>query len=412
MNAQGLALGLNVSRDELASACVHRGKGHESAPSRLPTFAELLDQAPDAVILVDAGGSIVYANRCVVHLFGVEPVDLLGLAVKTLIPEFVRAQYDPMRRLCHGAQHSGSVENARMTLTGRRGDGRELPVEIHFAPIERDGQRWTLAVVRDATEQHRILDEMRAARQVAVEMARVKGDFLGFAAHDLSQPVQTLELMLNAIEQRAQQSSEIAELSALATMSLARMRELLKMLLEISRIESGTLRIHEQPVRVAEVYEYLERQFGPVARSKALAFVTEPCHHIVEADPTLLRGMLSNLVANAIRYTLGGEVRLHSTTSADGRLCLSVCDTGIGIPAEHLHTIFQDFRRLAETVPTAGEGFGLGPGIVRRLSDLLGFPVTVQSILGRGSTFGIEIPASKVFSGRPGGTDPGHSTRL
>jgi two-component system CheB/CheR fusion protein len=255
-----------------------------------------------------------------------------------------------------------------------------------------------MAVVRDATEQVRMLEEVRAAKRAAEEMARVKGEFLGFAAHDLSQPVQTLELMINAIEQRARESSEFAELSAFATISVARMRELLRMLLEISRLDSGALQVHEEPVQIAEIFAYLERQFGPIARAKALDFVTEPSSHLVEADPTLLRGMLSNLVSNAIRYTPRGEVRLQSGVGADGALSLAVRDTGIGIRTDQLQTIFQDFRRLEEAERMAGEGFGLGLGIVRRLSSLLRFSVTVQSSVARGSTFRVDIPAAKVYS--------------
>lgn len=363
----------------------------------LPASAELVNQAPDAVILVDAHGSIVYANQCAMHGFGIQRADIPGLKVEMLIPGLSRAKHGAIRPSCVHMGHSSSTGNARMTQTGRHVDGRELPVDIRLAPIEGHGQCWTLAVIRDATEQHRVLDEVLAARRAAEEIARVKGDFLDFAAHDLSQPLQALELTIGAIEQRAAQSSEIAELAALAVTSLARMRELLKMLLEISRIESGTVPIHAEPVQIADVYDHLERQFAPVARAKALAFVTESCPHIIEADPALLRGMLSNLVANAIRYTPTGEVRLLSTLSADGRLCLSVSDTGIGIPTEHIQAIFKDFYRLEETARSSSEGFGLGLGIVRRLSGLLGFPVTVQSTVGCGSTFRIGIPVSQIL---------------
>jgi signal transduction histidine kinase len=152
-----------------------------------------------------------------------------------------------------------------------------------------------------------------------------------------------------------------------------------------------------EPVRVADICDDLERQFGPVAQAKALRFVREPCAHIVQADPTLLRGLLSNLVANAIRYTPQGEVGVQCVAFPDGGLRLAVQDTGIGIPGDQLQTIFEDFRRLEEARHSCREGFGLGLGIVRRLSTLLGFPVTVESTVGRGSVFGVEIPPAKVY---------------
>lgn len=397
MQAQARMLGMGSHREAFGSSCIGPKRGSHVPPPPLPTFAEVIDLAPDPVLLVDASGSIVYANRRVMHQFGVEPAAILGQAIETLIPEQHRLWHATHREVKDRAPRMRPMGDVHMTVTGRNADGREFPIDVHLALIDHAGQRWTLAVIRDATEQHRILNEVRTARRAAEEVARVKGEFLGLAAHDLSQPVQTLELMLNAMESRVRQWPDIAELSSLATASLARMRELLKMLLEISRIESNTLRIQEQPVQIAEIFEYLDRQFGPLARAKALAFVIEPCAHIVEADPALLRGMLSTLVANEIRYTSRGEVRLHSTLNAAGRLCLAVRDTGIGIPGNHLQTIFEDFRRLEAAERIAGDGFGLGLGIVRRISTLLGFPITVQSTVGRGSTFGIEIPPAKVF---------------
>ena len=243
----------------------------------------------------------------------------------------------------------------------------------------------------------RTLEDLRAARRSAETVARVKGEFLSFATHDLIQPVQALELTIDAIERHITGSSELARLTASGRESVARMRGLLKMLLEISRIESGALRLDEQPIPIAEMFSCLQRQFGSAAQAKDLTLVAEPSGHIVHTDPTLLRGMLGNLVGNAIRYTPSGEVRVQSSAREDGALCLAVRDTGIGIPSGELETIFRDFHRLEAARRATCEGFGLGLGIVRRLSGLLGFPVTVRSTVGRGSTFCIEIPSTKVF---------------
>jgi PAS domain S-box-containing protein len=368
--------------------------GNTSRSSFVPTFADVFNQAPDAMLLIDDRGSISGANRRVEDLFGISPAVLCGRTLKTIIPGI--PDFDPTT----GPQTIWTVGIAGKSPTpvlGRRADGGEFPVDVSLAPIERGTCGWILAVVRDATEQHRLLNEACAARRAAEEAVRVKGEFLGLAAHDLSQPVQTLEVMISAIEQHAGQPSAIAELSALGATSLARMRELLKTLLEMSRLDSAALKIHAQPAQVAEIFEYLARQFGPLARAKGLRFVTEPSGQIVETDASLLRGMLSNLLANAIRYTPAGEVRLRCTTGDDGQLYLEVSDTGIGIPHDQQKLIFEDFHRLQQTEVKGTEGFGLGLGIVRRLSTLLQLPVKVCSTVGSGSTFTVEVPANKVF---------------
>lgn len=362
----------------------------------LPAFVEVVEQAPDAIVLIDPDGLVVYANPRVRDLFGIECDALVGRPVETLIPARLHEQHLTHRQQYTRSPRVRAMGDARVPLAALRADGTEFPVDIHLSPIVSDGHRWTLAAIRDATERHRLMDGLREAQRAAEQVARVKGEFLAMAAHDLSQPEQTLDLVVGTIERSVAPGSEIAQLAALASTSLARMRELLRMLGEISRLESESVQVVAEPVGVPEIYEYLARQFRPVAQAKTLKFVNEPCPYVVETDPTLLRGMLSNLVSNAIRYTTQGAVVLQCLESSDGSLRLAVSDTGIGIPSDHAQTIFEDFRRLEAGRQVHSEGFGLGLGIVRRLSDLLGFPIEVESSVGHGSTFRVLIPATKV----------------
>ena len=239
----------------------------------------------------------------------------------------------------------------------------------------------------------------RATSSAAEPQSKLRAvlDFLNLAVHDLTQPVQALELAIAQIERRSAATGTTAEL-LMARGSVERMRELLRMLLEICRIESGTVRVDDQPVRISEMFAYLERQFGPQARAKGLVFSCGRADQLIETDATFLRSLLANLVSNAIRYTRDGGVRLRVQPRPQGALRLEVSDTGIGIARAELGRIFEDFRRLDPARRAAAEGFGLGLGIVRRVSRMLGLPVTVRSRLGRGSTFCVEIPAGKVLA--------------
>jgi len=368
-----------------------------SMAPKLPTITRLIEEAPDGVVLVDADGLIVYANARIADLFGFALTDLMGRPIEMLMPERFHAQHTSHRGAYQQHSRVRPMGDPQYLFLGRRVDGIEFPVEIHLAPIQETEQQWTLAFIRNASERNAILDELKRSREAARDVAQVKGEFLALAAHDLSQPVQTLELVISSIERHTALPAELVELAVLASTSLARMRELLKMLLDISRVESGTIQIIEQPIRVADICNDLERRFGPIARAKTLQFRSTPCPHILETDPALLRAMLSNLVANAVRYTSRGEVFIECTASVDGGMRLAVHDTGIGISHEQRRMIFDDFYRGAEAERANRDGFGLGLGIVRRLSKLLAFPVTVESEVSRGSTFTVHIPKDKVF---------------
>ena len=363
----------------------------------LPTFAKIIGEAPDAVVVVDADGLIVYANARVADLFGSAPADLIGRPVEVLMPERYHTLHIGHRGTYWQHSRVRPMGDPRFLFLGRRVNGSEFPVEIHLAPIQENARQWVVVFIRDATERHAILDELRHSREAAREVAQMKGQFLALAAHDLSQPLQTLELVISSLEHHAALPHEFVEFAGLASTSLVRMRELLKMLLDISRVESGTIQVIEQPILVAEICSDLERQFGPIARDKTLQFRSTPCARIIETDPVLLRGMLCNLVANATHYTSRGEIFVECTAPADGSVHVAVHDTGIGIPPEQLHSIFEDFYRGADAKSAYQGGFGLGLGIVKRLSKLLGFPVTVNSEVGHGSTFAVQIPHNKVF---------------
>lgn len=364
--------------------------------AQLPAFSDVIELAPDGIVILDGEGSIVYVNSRIVALFGYASSELVGRSVEALIPEHLRSRHTGHRRTYLDAPRVRSMGNPRLPLLGRRKDGGDFPVEIELAPLERGAARWTVAFVRDATERRAIMEELERSRSGAQEVARVKGEFLALAAHDLSQPAQTVELILGSLERLADLPSDVAELARIASASVARMRELLKMLLDISRLESGSIRINEQQVPVTEMFESLERQFSPAANAKSIQLRTRSSSHVLETDPTLLRGILANLVSNAIRYTPSGTVYLECENAADGGVTLAVRDTGIGIPAEQHERIFDDFYRGADAEREHRDGFGLGLGIVRRLSSLLALPVTLDSEIGRGSTFGVHVPKRKV----------------
>jgi CheY-like chemotaxis protein len=143
-------------------------------------------------------------------------------------------------------------------------------------------------------------------------------------------------------------------------------------------------------VRLDDLLKRVETDFAPVAREKGLRFKVMPTTLQVRTDPNLLRRLVQNLVSNAIKYTVSGGV-LIGVRRRGGEAEIQVVDTGIGIPSAHFKTVFREFARLDEGMRTAS-GLGLGLSIVDRLGRVLGHPVKLASVAGRGTDFRVKVP--------------------
>ena len=240
----------------------------------------------------------------------------------------------------------------------------------------------------DVTERRRGEDAIRAAQENAERANLAKTKFLAAASHDLRQPVQSLYLFAAALRDRL---ADHAALPLLDTMnqSLDALKQLLDGLLDMSRLESGRIVAAPGPVKLADVLGRLAAEYTPRALERGLKLSVIPCGAWVLTDPALLDRILRNLIENALRYTRDGRI-LIGARRRRGQIRLEVWDTGIGIPADRLDEIFEEFTQLDDT--GRDRGLGLGLAIVKRLSRLLRHRVTVRSAVGRGSVFAIELP--------------------
>ncbi len=352
-------------------------------------LSSVLEAAPDAIVIVDPAGRIVFASRQVAMLFGYEPQDLIGQSVESLLPVRFREVHLGHRR--------GYTRNARMRPMGvdldlyaLRRDGTELPVEISLSPIQ-DGERTLVAAaIRDVTERKRIQTALTHAREEADRANQAKSRFLATASHDLRQPLQTLSL-LNGTLNRILKDPVAAEAVTQQGQAIEAMSRLLNALLDISKLESGAIRPDPTDFTVAALFEELRGEFATLAASKGLALRIDPAPHRVHSDPSLIGQILRNLLSNAIKYTRQGSVELRSLVQPPG-VRIEVIDTGVGIPADQLPYIYDEFYQVGVASNTAREGYGLGLSIVHRLVSLLGLRLEVRSEVGRGSVFALQLP--------------------
>jgi two-component system, sensor histidine kinase len=165
---------------------------------------------------------------------------------------------------------------------------------------------------------------------------------------------------------------------------------LIRTLLDLSKLDAGVMQPDLRCFELNDVMEPLARDFAHFAQKRGLKLRIFPSRRTVQSDPLMLRRILQNLLANALRYTSRGGVLVGARRRGE-HVLVQVCDTGPGIPEDRREAIFQEFQR-EENDPTGQTGFGLGLAIVRRFAQALNHPVQLASNLGRGSTFSVLLP--------------------
>ena len=226
-----------------------------------------------------------------------------------------------------------------------------------------------------------------------------KTRFLAAASHDLRQPMHAIGLLTGILGERVQQADARAVLE-MVQQSVSAMEKLFSSLLDISKLDAGIVTPNVAVVEVSSLLRQIANTFAPLAQEKGLRLRLRPCSAFVLSDRELLERIVGNLVANAIRYTTEGSVLLGCRRRG-GALRVVVADTGKGSPAQHLEDIFSEFFQVPGTERSTGLGLGLS--IVKRSADLLGHPIMVTSVPGRGSVFAIDVPlaANPATAGKP-----------
>ncbi len=387
----------------------------QSVPQELAR--SILDAAPDAMIIIDHTGIIRFANRQVAALFGHTHEQLIGRSVEFLMPQRFWERHISHRR--DFAQHYRMRPmGIGLELFGVRADGSEFPVEISLSPIVSSGQTLIAAAIRNVTERkraeaeliaaHRSAERARAAADLerqAADVARESADranqgksrFLAAASHDLRQPLQALSL-LNGVLRRAIHEPEAARTLEQQEQVISAMSRLLNALLDISKLESGAIKPALSDFAVRGLFEEMRQEFAGLAARKGLHIEIAAAAEVVRSDRGLIEQILENLISNAIKYTSAGTVTLRCTQPSATHVRLEVQDTGLGIPAEELRHIYDEFYQVGVSSNSTREGYGLGLSIVQRLVTLLGATLEVGSEPGTGSVFALVLPAGQASS--------------
>jgi signal transduction histidine kinase len=235
--------------------------------------------------------------------------------------------------------------------------------------------------------------ELRSKKEEAEHATLAKSRFLAAASHDLRQPMHALGLFVARLEQLPHEP-ETQRLIGNVEASVRALQDLLDGLLDVSRLDAGAEKPRIEPVEVEGLFRHLEREFAAAASQKGIRLRVRTRPYWVLSDSRLLYRMLLNLVSNAVRYTARGGVLVSCRRRGDGVL-FEVRDTGAGIPPGMQAEVFEEFVQLDNPERDRAKGLGLGLTIVKRTADLLGHPLSLDSVPGRGSCFGIAAPLAR-----------------
>ncbi len=357
-----------------------------------------LSSIGDGVIATDAQGRVTLLNPVAEQLTGWTNAAAAGQPVQQVFHIVNESSRQLVENPVHKVVEHGSIVGLanHTVLIGR--DHREWPIDDSAAPI-RDADGRLLGVVlvfREISARKEAEQELERARVAAENASRAKSDFLANMSHEIRTPMTAIlgyaDLLLNHLEDADNRQC------ALTIKRNGRfLLEIINDILDISRIEAGKLEIERQRFPLRQIIADVHSLMHVRALEKQLPLSVEyagPVPETIESDPTRLRQILINLVANAVKFTESGSVRLVVRLEHENdqpRLRFDVIDTGIGISAEQMARLFQPFSQADNSVTRDYGGTGLGLTISQRLAGMLGGDIKAISQPGQGSTFIVTI---------------------
>ena len=352
----------------------------------------LVDTLPDPVVLIGPDRRVRLINRPAVERFGVDAERAVGQTLAVVVPEI-----DVLTLVDEAIGDRAAAPDAE--ADGRAEAGALVQRQI---PFEHGGQRVTYDAVAVRTAGGGAVLVLRDVSELASTL-QMKTDFVANAGHELRTPIAAIKIAFETLGEVYREDPGQAErCMRIIDGHMQRLEEMLGDLMDLSRVESAELRPLLRETPAAELFGLVRTSLGPMARQKGveLRFAGADGARLV-SDERLLNLVVKNLVENSIKFTpAGGSVTLSVDVGRNGSVgqaVLSVADTGIGIPPEHLDRVFERFYQVdAARSGSAGRGTGLGLAIVKHAVAALGGTVRIESTVGKGTTVTCVLPQEEV----------------
>jgi PAS domain S-box-containing protein len=357
-------------------------------------LASIVESSDDAIISKSLDGIVQSWNVAAERLFGYTSEEAVGRHISLIIPPDRLAEEDHIISTLRAGTRIDHFETERV-----RKDGRPISVSLTVSPIRDDDGTIVGAskIARDVTERRQMEDNLHRLAADLAEADRRKDEFLATLAHELRNPLAPLSNTLEILKRRG--SEDPAVRRGLDTMErqLEQLVRLVDDLLDLSRITHNRIELRKRHIELAPVIRQAVLGAQPLADSAGHAMeVSVPAEPMwLNADAVRLTQVFGNLLNNSCKYTsAGGTIRVIAQRDGTDAV-VTVSDTGIGIPADKLASIFDMFTQIDRSLEQSQGGLGIGLTLVKRLVEMHGGSVEARSAgVGQGSTFVVRLPAA------------------
>lgn len=362
----------------------------------LKLLYKAIEQNPTSIVITNSEGEIEYVNPNFSLVTGYSFEDAFGKNPRILksgihTQEFYKNLWDTIKS---GETWTGEICN-------KRKDGSLVWENVLISPMVNDLNEITnfIKISEDITEKKRIYEEIIQAKQKAEESERLKTAFLQNMSHEIRTPLNGVIGFSNLLSTKDLSKTEISEYSSIIQTSAKRLLEIVNNILDISKIETGQIKIAQGEFSINTLIRNIYSLFSLTAKEKELEFnyslALDDNSSVIYSDETKIHQILSNLVNNALKFTKTGSVNFGYNVE-DENLIFYVKDTGIGIPEDMQTKIFERFIQADMSLTRNFEGAGLGLAICQGLANLLGGKIWLDSEIGKGSTFYFSIPFNQI----------------
>jgi len=364
---------------------------------KIKKLQQAIESSKACIVITDTKGNIEYANPYFTNSTGYSPDEYLGQNPRILKTDMHDDEYyaNLWNTILSGKTWEGEFCN-------KRKNGELYWEKSIISPIEYKGKITSFVAVKtDITEEKRITKELNAAKERAEESDRLKSAFLANMSHEIRTPMNGILGFTSLLQEPDLTGEEQEQYINIIQKSGDRMLNTINDIINISKIEAGLEKVQISEFDINEMLRELYHFFLPQLKTKGLDFYIseplEPSKSNILSDPDKIHSILTNLIKNAIKFTLSGSISIDCSSQANG-IQIVVQDTGIGIPENRQKAIFERFVQADLADARAFEGSGLGLAITKSYVEMLGGTIRMESKVNVGSDFYVSFPNCRAIN--------------